>query len=218
MSDSEWEEGVRDPFLGEIESAIVRTRHHNARILPGEQCNLEREAQDVHDRRAIRVENGRFKPVGYLSRRASAWLAPLMDQGKLHLDGYMPEHCGVADEKAAHLPIVLMVFQREAGRRLMYASEPHNEREILHQTVLRAYKTAQGYCCPDLVLDLAKALRPLEKLDLLPETRLLLALLPRIAHEIRISVAAFRVEFLRPGIASPHTTDGGPAESIGKRR
>ena len=46
--------------------------------------------------------------------------------------------------------------------------------------MLQAYQNAQGYHDPDLILGLAKGLRPLEKQDLLPETRLLLALLPRM--------------------------------------
>ena len=40
-----------------------------------------------------------------------------------------------------------------------------------------------SYRNPELILGLAKGLRPLEKQELLPETRLLLALLPRVAHE-----------------------------------
>ena len=60
---------------------------------------------------------------------------------------------------------------------------PRNELEALHQTVLQAYQNAQGYRNPELILGLAKGLRPLEKQELLPETRLLLALLPRMAHE-----------------------------------
>ena len=219
MSDPEWDEWVRDPFLGEIESVIVGTRHHNARILPGEQVNLEREAEDVHDRRAIRVENGQFEPVGYLPRRAATWLAPLIDQGKIHLDGYMPQECSVVEGKTARFPVVLMVFQREAGRRLLQETEPLNELETLHQTVLQAYKNSQRYCCPELILGLAKALRPLEKLKtILPETRLLLAFLPRMAHELRISIAAVRVEVLRPHFPSRQNAEGGAAESSGRRR
>ena len=66
-------------------------------------------------------------------------------------------------------------------------SEPQTELETLHQTVLQAYQNAQGYRNPELILGLAKGLQPLEKQELLPETRLLLALLPRMAHELRMS-------------------------------
>ena len=80
-----------------------------------------------------------------------------------------------------------MVFQGKKGRRLLEKSEPQTELEALHQTVLQAYQNAQGYRNPELILGLAKGLQPLEKQELLPETRLLLALLPRMAHELRMS-------------------------------
>jgi hypothetical protein len=80
-----------------------------------------------------------------------------------------------------------MVFQCEKGHRILEKADPHNELDALHQTVLQAYQNAQGYRNPELILGLAKGLHPLEKQELLPETRLLLALLPRIAHELRMS-------------------------------
>ena len=82
---------MRNPFLGEIETEIVGMQYHKAKILPGEQVNLERESKNAHDRRAIRVENGHFEPVGYLPRKMASWLAPLIDSGQIHLDGYVPQ-------------------------------------------------------------------------------------------------------------------------------
>ena len=181
------EEQVRNPFLGEIESEIVGMQNHKAKVLPSEQINLEREAKNTHDWRAIRVENGQFEPVGYLPKTMASWLAPLIDEGKIHLDGYVPQVSGESEEDAARCPVNLMVFQCEQGRRLLEKTEPRDEREALHQTVLQAYQNAQSYHTPELILGLAKGLQPLEKQELLPETRLLLALLPRMAHELRMS-------------------------------
>ena len=73
---------MRNPFLGEIETEIVGMQYHKARIHPGEQINLERESKNAHDRRAIRVENGHFEPVGYLPKSMASWLAPLIDNGQ----------------------------------------------------------------------------------------------------------------------------------------
>ena len=56
-----------------------------------------------------------------------------------------------------------------------------------HQTVLQAYQEARGYSDPEMIVGLAKELRPLERQGLLPESRLLLALLPKMAHELRIA-------------------------------
>ena len=174
------EQAGQDPFLGEIETEIVGTQFHKAN--PSEQVNLERESKNAHDRRAIRVENGHFEPLGYLPKKMASWLAPLIDGGQIHLDGYVPQ---VATEEPSSRPVVLMIFQGE--KNLLERTEPKNELEVLHQTVLQAYQNAQGYRNPELILGLAKGLRPLEKQELLPETRLLLALLPRIAQEVRAS-------------------------------
>ncbi len=186
MIEQELHEEVRDPFLGEIKTEIVGMQQYNSKIDPGERINLEREAKNAHDRRAICVENGHFEPVGYLPKSMASWLAPLVDQAKIHLDGYVPQDFIPAADKAC--PVNLMVFQRDEGRHLLERAEPNNDLETLHQTVLQAYHNAQAYRDPELVLGLAKGLKPLEKSDLLPETRLLLALLPRIAHELRTSL------------------------------
>jgi hypothetical protein len=171
-------------LLGEIESEIVGMQYHKATLSPGEQVNLERE-KNAHNRQAVRVENGHFEPVGYLPRKTASWLAPLIDAGQIHVDGYVPQDFADADEESNRWPVVLMVFQCDKG--LLDKTEPHTEREVLHQTVLQAYQNAQHYHDPELILGLAKGLQPLEKQDLLPKTRLLLALLPRMAHEVRMS-------------------------------
>ena len=80
-----------------------------------------------------------------------------------------------------------MVFQCEKGRQFSQKVEPGNELETRHQTVLQAYKEAQGYSDPEMIVGLAKELRPLERQELLPESRLLLALLPKMAHGLRMA-------------------------------
>ena len=120
-------------------------------------------------------------------RRTASWLAPLIDGGRIYLDGYVPQSRSEAGVSPGRCPLVLSVFQREKGRGLLEKAVPRNELEALHQTVLQAYQNAQSYQTPELVLALAAELQSLAERPLLPETRLLLALLPRIAHEIRVS-------------------------------
>ena len=181
------EENVRNPFLGEIETEIVGMQHRTTKIDPGEQINVERESKNTHDRRAIRVENGHNEPVGYLPKSMASWLAPLIDDGKIHVDGCVPQCHPEAIGDSGHCPVVLSVFETEKGHGLFEKVEPKNELDALHQTVLQAYQNAQGYRNPELILGLAKGLQPLEKQELLPETRLLLALLPGMAREARMS-------------------------------
>ncbi len=130
------QENVRNHFLGEIETEIVGMQH-NARALPGEQINLERESENPHNRRAIRVENGRFDSVGYLPRKMSSWLATLIDDGQIHLDGYVPQ---VSAEDPNRCPVNLMVFQCEKGRQFLQKAEPKNDLEALHQVIRQAYQ------------------------------------------------------------------------------
>lgn len=177
---------VQRALLGEIETEIVGLRYE-AGIDPGEQVNLEREPDNADDQRAIRVENGHFEPVGYLPRKIASWLSPLIDCDKIHLDGYVPQNrVGISDERGG-CPLVLAVFLCENGRGLVEKAEAKTDLEARHQTVLQAYQDAQGYHSPEQILGLATKLRPLEKQGLLPETRLLLALLPGVAREVRMS-------------------------------
>jgi hypothetical protein len=171
----------RNAFLGEIETEIVGMQHHKARMCPGEQVNLERKSDDRH---AIRVENGRFDAVGYLPQAMASWLAPLIDNEQIHLDGYV--QLG-SDGESNRCPVNLMVFQCEKGRRFFKRTDPRNELEALHQVILQAYQDAQGYSDPESIQGLIKELRPLEKQRLLPESLLLLALLPKMAYELRMA-------------------------------
>ena len=179
MSTLEAEVTERNAFLGEIETEIVGMQQHRVRLCPGEQINLERESES-----AIRVENGRFDAVGYLPEEMASWLAPLLDSEQIHLDGYVPLG---SDEESHRCPVNLMVFQCENGRRFLERNEPRSELEARHQTVLQAYQNAEGFSDPESILGLAEELRPLERRGLLPESRLLLALLPKMAYELRMA-------------------------------
>ena len=178
---------VRDSLLGEMKSEIVGIQHGEAGIQPGEQVILVRDVRNA--RRAIRVENGRSERVGFLPRETASWLVPLIDGGKIRLEGYVPQATAETSGGQKRCPVTLVVFQREKGQDLLQKAGPTNQREVLHQMVLRAYHDAQGYHNPGLVMGLVSGLRPLERRELLPETRLLLALLPRMAHELQASQA-----------------------------
>ena len=82
-------------------------------------------------------------------------------------------------------PLTLAVFLTANGRSLLEKSEVHNRQEALHQVVRHVYHGAHQYTNPKLILELAAGLRPLEQEELLPETRLLLALLPGIAMKLK---------------------------------
>ena len=175
-----------EQFMGEIETEIVAMQYHHAHVAPGERVSLEREPDNAHDPRAIRVENARFKRVGHLPRKLVAWLAPLIDAGKISVSGYIPKSADISHPSPkTQCPVVLMIFQCEKGRRLLERTEPRTAVEVVHEVVRQSYQDAQ--CCRDvdLIHNLTRGLRALEKLELLPESRLLMALLPALVREIR---------------------------------
>ena len=128
-----------------------------------------------------------FEPVGYLPRKMASWLAPLIDSSQVHMDGYVPQgHAAAMSEPSGRSPVVLMVFQCEKGRHILEKTEPAAGLKPCTRPSSRHTRSAQAYREPELILGLAKGLQPLGKKDLLPETRLLLALLPRMANEVRM--------------------------------
>lgn len=168
-------------FVGEIETEIVGLQYHEAKLEPGEQVNLERERGNPHDRQAIRVENGRFQPVGHLPRQISSWLTPLLDAGKAYIEAYVPD--GPVMESTRR-PLVLMIFLSAKAIPLLDRHKAPANLNPAHSLVLSAYENAQSLVDPQWVLGLVKGLEPLASQDLLPETRLLLALIPGVAREV----------------------------------
>ena len=81
---------LEEQLLGEINAQVVGIQQHDAVVQPGEQVNLEREPENVHDKTTIRVENRHFQSAGHLPQDIAARVAPLIDTGKIRLDGYVP--------------------------------------------------------------------------------------------------------------------------------
>ena len=178
--------GQTEELLGEIDAQIVGMQYYKAEVKPGEQVNLEREPDNTYDQWAVRVENGRFEGVGHLPRRVVAWLSPLLDAGKCRVEGSVPKQ---ARRRENTCPIALHVFVCEKGRHLLEETDVTGKLEALHEVVRRAYEDAQSYSDADLIIGLADGLWPIRKQELLPETRLLLALMPAMARKVRAAQA-----------------------------
>ena len=185
-------------LLGEIQTAIANLDRPSATIEPGEHVHLEREPDHRLDPEAIRVENGRREPLGYLPRKIVSWLTSLVDAGQVRLDGFVSKSAVPGrGESAAVCPLVLSVFLGWKGRNLLQGLNPRDELEALHELVRRAYLDAQRCQNPSMIERLADRLGDLGRGELLPGTRLLIALLPDVAREIRAShglqtIARFR--------------------------
>ena len=108
-----------EQLLGEIETRIAGMQYYEAAVQPGQQVNLEREPENPHDPCSIRVENGRFQPVGHLPRRIARWMAPPVDAGQIRLEGYVPQGAKPIAKYRGSLPVTLSVFVSENGKRLI---------------------------------------------------------------------------------------------------
>jgi hypothetical protein len=183
-----------ETHLGEIEARIVGMQYYDAETDPGEWMNLEREPENSHDERAIRIENGRFEAVGHLPRQLASWLSPLIDAGKLRVEGSVPKTAGRNNNSC---PITLIVFVCDKGRNLLNKTDVTGKLEALHEVVRKAYEDARGYGDADTILGLAEGLRPMDRQDLLPETHLLLAMMPAMARQARTARAAETMAKLR---------------------
>jgi hypothetical protein len=123
-----------EQLLGEVETRIVGMQYHEAEVAPGEQINLEREPENSHDECSILVENGHFRPVGRLPRRLASWLAPLIDAGKLRVDGHASK---TAEPRHNACPVTLTVFLCEKGRHLLEKTAISGKLDALHEIVRR---------------------------------------------------------------------------------
>jgi hypothetical protein len=179
-----------EQLLGEIETRVVGMQYYENVAAPGEQANLEREPENPHDAHAIRVENGLFEPIGHISRRMCSWLAPLIDSGKVRVDACVPQNTPDSEDRdPSTSPLTLSIFLCKKGKGLLAKREVHTKLDALHDIVHRTYEEVQNYTSADLILELVEGLRPLARQELLPETRLLLALMPGVAREVRANKA-----------------------------
>jgi len=179
-------------ILGQLDTGIVGTRHHNGILDPGARVRLVREPENARDPNAIRADNAAGESVGYLPRRTAAWLAPLLDGRRISLKARQPVE-GPDAPVPIHVdvPLVLDVRLLTRGRGILHkpGRQPGTELEVLHEIVRRVFVGAEHYSDPDLPRVLAGRLQPLVEGRLHPETRLLLALLPSRGRTV---VEAFR--------------------------
>jgi len=100
--------------LGDLRTEVVGMQHYEGRIQPGEELALEREPANPHDRNAIRVMNSRAEQVGHLPRTLAAWLAQLLDAGKVRVEARADPRQPICSTPAS-FPVLLKVSLRSGG-------------------------------------------------------------------------------------------------------
>ncbi|HQH66785.1 MAG TPA: HIRAN domain-containing protein [Candidatus Hydrogenedentes bacterium] len=186
-------------LLGEITVTLAGTQYCDAAAEAGDKVHFEREPDNTHDRNAIRVENGDFAKIGYVPRQTAAWLTPLIDQGLVYVDGTI----AVSPETlvpATKLVLSLYVFPKNAAF-LEEARDPETLPQAMHRVVLDAYNNMHDWRRPAIIRETAQRLGELSRRDVLPETRMLLALMPGFADSLDAHADVSAVNAARAALA-----------------
>ncbi|MBN1918503.1 MAG: HIRAN domain-containing protein [Verrucomicrobia bacterium] len=170
-------------LLGKLRSEVVGLQYHEASVEKG-RVNLEREPDNAHDANAIRVENARFEPVGHLPKREAAYLAPLLDAGKIVLEGAVTDR---PRQNTARLE--LDVYVAAKGAEIAHPPEkPQTAAAFAHRTMAEAFQSVvKGEVEP--AAELLDVLRGLVHRDVWPETRLLYELIGARAAKLKDTTA-----------------------------
>lgn len=132
----------KEQLLGTIQTKAVGLQYYDTDMVSGMPVNLERERDNVHNKNAIRVENAAFEPVGHLPRKVVACLAPLIDEGKIRIDGRV-----LGREGSNHsAPLNLSIYLAPKGSPILKkCRKPASGQAALHQLVLSAtFKAKRG--------------------------------------------------------------------------
>jgi len=162
-------------FLGTLDSAVVGLQYQETSAVLGEEVYLEREPDNSHDPRAIRVDNRDFCPLGYLPRRDAAWLAPLLDEGLVLGDALLPEAGMLTDQKAS---LEIGIFASFKGKELLELRPScTTSQEGLRNLLLQAWQMGQAWENPRMIREITEKLETLVDRSSLPESHLYLRLL-----------------------------------------
>lgn len=192
--------------LGEISVGLAGSQYCDAAVQSDEKVHLEREPDNTHDRNAIRVENEDFVKVGYVPRQTAAWLTPLIDNGTVYVDG---KATVCEDGTMPTVELVLSLYVAPKGAAFLEAvRDPATTAQALHAVVMETYTAMHAWRRPEVIRDTAERLGALSRRDLLPETQLLLALMPRLADGLEAHADIDALSTARGGLAGLRIGDG----------
>ncbi len=77
--------------LGTVFVGVAGVRFYDGQAIADEGATLVREPNNPHDPRAIRVDNQEGQTLGHVPRRTAAWLAPLLDEGRVTVKATVAE-------------------------------------------------------------------------------------------------------------------------------
>ncbi|MGC9328865.1 MAG: ARPP-1 family domain-containing protein [Candidatus Hinthialibacter sp.] len=178
---------TQEKWAGEIRTQIAGMQYVRGRARPGEKVYLEREPDNPHDSFAIRIKNLDFEDVGFVPRQISSWLAVLIDQGKILVDGETPpRHHEDSPDRRGGCPLVLKIYIADKGRSMFSPNPfPQTDVEALQEAVRIVYDNLSKFENPEIISGLEKRLLPVLRRDVTPETHLMLHLFSSKGESLR---------------------------------
>ncbi|KAG7098689.1 hypothetical protein E1B28_000603 [Marasmius oreades] len=120
-------EEVKDELYCELMTKVVGIQYYKGLVGPGEEVVLRREPSNKYDRNAICVSNIGGSQVGHLPRDVVARLAPMLDAGKIIIEGVINDGNLGARSATYKLSITVKIYgpadkRSELERSLIWAT------------------------------------------------------------------------------------------------
>ena len=159
------------PTLGPLFVPLAGAGHYRARAQVGEPVTLIREPDNPHDRNAIRVDNPAGETLGHIPRRTAHWMAPLLDTGRIRVQGLVSEVTARARE--THYGQAEAYLRLDLDRVASAGEETDARSRILNEVRRHLNQITD----PEEARRLGKWLMGLWNHDLEPEAKMLLAVM-----------------------------------------
>lgn len=178
-------------LIGEFGTEIEGIAPESATLLGSAILSLTREPAGRTNAPVIGVCLADGQKAGCLPRDIAYWLAPLLDSGVVAVEAVPSNQ--QAETEAGRFPIQIAVYAPRGVNKIFAPAGAQGRAQLVHSIVRQFYRKAQQETDPSALAEMAAAVEPLARQDLLPETRLLLELLRGLEREIRM-VRAVRAQ------------------------
>ena len=171
-------EEYRLTHVGSFSTEIVGIQYYKGEVAAGDEVVFERAPYNPYDDNAIEAHNKNDELAGHLPRTIAVFTAPLVDRGEVFLKGRVT---GEGDKWRK--PLKLEVFTTVKGALLFSRKVESEFAPVVHNQVADIYEHSGEYSAS--VIERLTELYRSEKLELLPETCLLVHILRGKAEDKR---------------------------------
>lgn len=165
-------------LIGKLYMYIIGRQYYDADIAQGESVYFQRDPENELYPKSVLAINETHETVGFLARKNAEFLAPLIDEGMISLAGAV-----TASPEKTYIPITVDVYLHPKGKHILKPIDaPTTEAEMIHEMIRRFFADLGKVPAND-ILKIRERLKEFVKGDTLPETKLLVKMLPHRAKE-----------------------------------